>query len=145
MSPGRCIVVLLLALCLPAWGQQAPATLQGGFNASAGPVVYRGKWSAAFSQGTPNTVAGSWILLNERNDIVLQGTWSAHKSGVGWKGTWRARVERGRAYAGTWTASEPGPGSKTFVDMLQASTKGAAGGTWATGGYGGNWRLTPTP
>ena len=139
------MVVLLLALCLPAWGQQAPATLQGGFNASAGPVVYRGKWSAAFSPGTPNTVAGSWILLNDSNDIVLQGTWSAQKVSSGWKGTWRARVERGRAYAGTWTASEPGPGSKTFVDMLQAAVKGAAAGTWASGRFGGNWRLTPTP
>jgi len=139
-----CMLAATLALCLPAWGQQAPATLQGGFNASAGPVVYRGKWSAAFSQRTPNTVAGSWILLNERNDIVLQGTWSAHKSGVGWKGTWRARVERGRAYSGTWSASEPGPG-RTFADMLQAATRGAVSGTWATGGFGGNWRLTPTP
>ena len=139
------MVVLLLALCLPAWGQQAPATLQGGLNASAGPVVSRGKWSAAFSPGTPNTVAGAWILLNDSNDIVLQGTWSAQKVSSGWKGTWRARVERGRAYAGTWTASEPGPGSKTFADMLQAAVKGAAAGTWATGGYGGNWRLTPTP
>ena len=139
------MLVVTLALCFPAGGQQAPTTLQGGFNASAGPVVYRGKWSAAFSPRAPNTAAGSWILLNERNDIVLQGTWSAHKSGAGWTGTWRARVERGRAYAGTWTASEPGPGSKTFVDMLRAAIKGAAAGTWATGGYGGNWRLTPAP
>jgi hypothetical protein len=139
-----CMLAATLALCLPPWGQQAPATLQGGFNASAGPVVYRGKWSAAFSPRTPNTVAGSWILLNERNDVVLQGTWSAHKSGVGWKGTWRARVERGRAYSGTWSASEPGPG-RTFADMLQAATRGAVSGTWATGGFGGNWRLTPTP
>src|SRR5690348_17386122 len=89
-----CMLAATLALCLPAWGQQAPATLQGGFNASAGPVVYRGKWSAAFSPRTPNTVAGSWILLNERNDVVLQGTWSAHKSGVGWKGTWGRSEEQ---------------------------------------------------
>ena len=145
MSVRACIAAIALALCFPAWGQQAPATLQGGFNASAGPVVYRGKWSAAFSPGTPNTVAGRWILLNERNDIVLQGTWSARRSGAGWKGTWRARVERGRAYAGTWTATEPGPASKTFADMLQAATRGAVSGTWAAGGFGGNWRLTPTP
>lgn len=140
-----CMLVVTVALCFPAWSQQAPATLQGGFNASAGPVSYRGKWSGAYSPGTPNTVSGQWILLNEHNDIVLQGTWSARKSGAGWKGTWRARVERGRAYAGTWTATEPGLGSKTFADMLHAATRGVISGTWASGGFGGDFTLRPAP
>ncbi|HEV2118407.1 MAG TPA: hypothetical protein VGR48_20380 [Terriglobales bacterium] len=140
----RLIFIAVLFLCLPALGQE-PAALQGSFIASAGPATFRGKWSASVSSRQPNTVAGSWILLNEHNDMVLQGTWSAQKSTAGWKGTWRARVLRGRAYSGSWTASEPGPGSKTFADMLQAAVKSGAAGTWATGGHGGNWRLTPAP
>lgn len=134
-----------LLLCAVALGQQASPVLQGAFNASAGPATYRGKWSASFSSRAPNTAAGSWILLNDNNDIVLQGTWSARKVGTGWKGTWRARVLRGRAYSGSWTASEPGPSSKTFTDMLQTAIKSGAAGTWATGGYGGTWKLAPTP
>jgi hypothetical protein len=134
-----------LVLCVVALGQQPSPVLQGAFTASAGPVMYRGKWSASFASRTPNTAAGSWILLNDSNDIVLQGTWSAQKIGTAWKGRWRARVPHGRAYSGTWTASDPGLGSKTFADMLQVATEAAAAGTWATGGYAGNWRLTPNP
>lgn len=147
LQPLRVISIIgtALVLCIVTWGQQTSPVLQGAFSASAGPVIYRGKWSASFSARTPNTAAGSWILLNDSNDIVLQGTWSAHKSGAGWKGTWRARVERGGAYLGIWTASEPGPGSKTFMDMLQAATRAGAAGSWATGGHGGTWRLGPTP
>ena len=145
MGIKRSIIVTALVLCVVALGQQPSPVLQGAFSASAGPATFRGKWSARFSSHTPNTVAGSWILLNDSNDIVLQGTWSAQKAGTGWKGTWRARVLRGQAYSGSWTASEPGPGSKTFMDMLQAATKGGAAGTWATGGFAGTWRLGPTP
>lgn len=142
---GKAFVWLtVLVLCLPALSQQ-PATLQGAFTASAGPGIFRGKWSASISSRTPNTAAGSWILLNERNDIVLQGTWSARKSGTAWQGTWRARVLRGRAYSGSWTASEPGPDSKSFAEMLQAATKKGAVGTWSSGSLAGNWRLAPNP
>jgi len=139
------ILSVILALCLPAVSQQASPVLQGAFTASAGPGIFRGKWSARISSRTPNAAAGSWILLNENKDIVLQGTWSAQKSGAGWKGTWRARVVRGPAYSGKWTASDAGPASKSFADMLQAAVKSGAAGTWATGAYGGNWKLVPNP
>ncbi len=139
------ILAAALIVCSPALSQQAPTILQGGFTASVGPAAYRGKWSASVSTRTPNTAAGSWILLNDRNDIILQGTWSAQKSSAGWKGTWHARVLHGRAYSGTWTATDPGPGNKTFAAMLQAAIRGAVAGTWASGGYGGDWRLVPTP
>jgi len=139
------VAAAVLFCCSAALGQQASPVLQGAFTASAGPAVFRGKWSARISSRTPNAAAGSWILLNERNDVVLQGTWSAQKSGAGWKGTWRARVLRGRTYSGSWTASQPGPGSTTFADMLRAAVKSGAAGTWATGGYGGDFRLAPAP
>ena len=139
------IIGTALMLCVVALGQQPSPILQGAFTASAGPATFHGKWTARISSRAPNTAAGSWILLNEHNDIVLQGTWRALKSSAGWKGTWNARVLRGRAYSGSWSASEPGPGSKTFADMLQAAVKSGAAGMWATGGYGGNWRLGPTP
>ena len=139
------VLSVILAVCSPALSQQASPTLQGSFIAHAGPATYRGKWSARISSRAPNAAAGSWILLNDKNDIVLQGTWSAHKSGAGWRGTWRAHVLRGQAYSGTWTASEPGLGGKTFADMLKAATKGGASGTWRSNGYGGDWRLAPAP
>ncbi len=139
------MLAAVLVLCSPAESQQAAPVLQGAFTASAGPAAYRGKWSARVFTRTPNTAAGSWILLNDKNDIVLQGTWSAQKSSAAWKGTWRARVLNGRAFSGTWTATDPGPGSKTFAAMLQAAIQGAVAGTWARGGYGGDWRLVPAP
>jgi len=139
------IAAAVLIFCSAALGQGAAPVLQGAFTASAGPVLFRGKWSARVSSRTPNAAAGSWVLLNEHNDIVQQGTWSAQKSGAGWKGTWHARVLRGRAYSGSWAASQPGPVSKTFGEMLQAAITNGTSGTWRTGGYGGEWRLAPAP
>lgn len=139
------LMAAALLMCSAAFGQQGSSVIQGAFTASVGPAVYRGKWSARVSTRTPNVAAGSWILMNDQGDTLLQGTWSAQKSPAGWKGTWRARVLRGRAYSGTWTSSQPGPDSKTFADMLQTASKGETTGTWRSGGYGGNWRLTPTP
>ena len=139
------ILAAVLVVCSTAWSQKPSPTVEGSFIVSAGPGYFRGKWSASFSERTPNTAAGSWILLNERNDIVLQGTWSARKNGAAWRGTWRARVLRGRAYSGIWTATEPGPDSKTFSEMLAGVAKNRPSGTWSSAGYGGNWRLGPTP
>ena len=119
--------------------------LQGAWSASVGNEFFHGKWSARTAARQPNLASGSWILLNDNGDIVLQGTWSARKSEGGWKGTWSARVLRARSYSGVWTASEPGPDSKTFAEMLQAAIKAGAAGSWRSKGYGGNWRLGPTP
>lgn len=138
------ILPAVLALCAIALSQHDSSIVQGAFTASAGRGMYRGKWTARISPRIPNAAAGSWILLNERNDVVLQGTWSARKSGTAWRGTWNARALHGGAYAGAWTASEPGPASKTFAEMLQAAVKSGAAGTWRSRGYGGDWRLTPT-
>ena len=139
------MLAAVLALCPPVQSQQASPVLQGAFTASAGPGMFHGKWSARISSRTPNAAAGSWILLNDSNDVVLQGTWSAQKSGAGWKGTWRARVLGSRSYSGTWTATEPGPSSKTFAEMLQAAVRSGAAGAWGSGREGGNWRLAPAP
>jgi hypothetical protein len=139
------IVAAVLALCAVALSQGGSSIVQGAFTASVGPAFYRGKWTARISPRTPNAAAGSWILLNERNDIVLQGTWSARKSATGWNGSWNARALHGGAYSGTWTASDPGATSKTFADMLQSAVKSGAAGTWRSRGYGGDWRLMPSP
>lgn len=138
------ILPAVLALCAVMLGQHDSPIVQGAFTVSVGPAMYRGKWTARISSRMPNAAAGSWILLNERNDVVLQGTWSARKSGTAWSGTWNARALHGGAYSGTWTSSEPGPASKTFADMLQSAVKSGAAGTWRSRGYGGDWRLRPT-
>jgi hypothetical protein len=135
----------LLILCTPAVCQQKSTILQGGWSATAGPSLFHGKWTALVSPRRPNSARGSWILVNDRGDVLMQGTWSGQKSATGWKGTFSARVLRGGVYSGVWSASGPGPGSKTFADMLQAAAKSAASGAWRSGGYGGAWRLSPSP
>ena len=126
-------------------GQQTPAALQGLWTASVGTEGFHGKWTAVTSLRTPDRAYGAWVVQNGAGDIVLQGTWSARKSAEGWKGMWSARVLRGGSYSGSWTASEPGPSSKTFVGMLEAAAKDGASGTWSTDLLNGSWSLMRDP
>jgi hypothetical protein len=125
--------------------EQTPAALQGLWTASAGSEGFHGKWTAITSSRTSDRAYGAWVLQNDAGDIVLQGTWSARKTDAGWKGTWSVRVLRGGSYSGNWTASEPGPSSKTFVGMLEAAAKDGASGTWSTDRLGGSWSLKLDP
>lgn len=126
-------------------GEQTPAALQGLWTASVGSEGFHGKWTAVTSPRTPDGAYGAWVVQNDAGDIVLQGTWSARKTGAGWKGTWSARVLRGASYSGNWTASELGLSSKTFAGMLEAAARDRASGTWSTDRLGGSWSLKRDP
>jgi hypothetical protein len=124
-----------------AVAQQAPAVLQGSWIATTGPNRYlRGRWFAQVLPATKNAAIGSWTLFNERNQTVLEGTWSARKTAGGWQGAWSARI-KGRRVSGTWNLAMADFNGKTFEDMLKRTAEKQIGGSWQSGRAQGNWWL----
>jgi hypothetical protein len=87
---------------------------------------------------------GSWTLLAETGQILLQGTWSAQKARAGWQGTWTATLH-GQSLSGTWTADITDMSGKTFEQMLEWTAKKEIAGSWRSGRYEGNWWLKGSP
>jgi len=136
---SKLLITLLLLHCTLA--QEAGPALHGMWTATAGAQVFRGSWSAEISQRSPDTAQGSWTLLNDSGEVVLQGTWSAKRTGSQWQGTWRARMTQTQSFGGTWNADMTGSKGKTFADLLQRTLEKQVAGSWQTGSYGGNWWL----
>lgn len=133
-------VTLLLASCAAA--QPAPSTLQGSWIATAESGRFlRGNWSARIQPNARNAASGSWTLLNDSNQVVLEGTWSARKSTSGWQGTWSAQIQKRRTLSGTWDAALPDFNGKTLEDMLKRTAEKQIGGSWQSGRAQGNWWL----
>src|ERR1700693_4919399 len=140
MKKWTLAVTLLLASCAVA--QQAPSALHGSWIATAGPSRFlRGYWSAQVLPATKNAANGSWALFSESNQVVLEGTLSDQKSASGWRGTWSARIHKGRTIAGTWNAATADFNGKTFDDMLKRTAEKQIGGSWQSGRTPGNWWL----
>lgn len=126
--------------------QESPAVYQGTWTASVGSGQFlRGAWAGQVSSRNPNTASGSWTLLNDAGEVVLQGTWSAQKNGRGWAGTWAARIANGRSFTGTWAADLDAFQGKTFADMLKRTTEKQVAGSWRSGRYQGYWWLNGSP
>ena len=89
--------------------------------------------------------AGSGAGTDERNQIVLQGTWAATKAAQGWRGSWSARVTSdrppGETLTGTWQA-EGALAGQTFADLLQGTLVKEVTGSWQSRGRAGKWKLT---
>lgn len=140
-----CAALVLLVVSTVA--QQGPAspgekTLRGTWIASAGPTqMFRGRWWATLLPNTHNAAQGSWTILSDSNQILLEGTWSARKLPRGWEGTWSARVGGGRAFSGTWTSDLSDINVKTFDDMLKSALEKQVSGSWQMGRMQGNWWL----
>lgn len=133
-------VTLLLASY--ALAQQAPSQWQGSWIATAESNQFlRGHWFARVLPNAKNAASGSWTLLNESNEVVLEGTWSARKSASVWRGTWSARVQKGRTFTGTWEAAIGDFNGKTFEDMLKRALEKQISGSWQSGRAQGNWWL----
>jgi hypothetical protein len=133
-------VTILLAFCAVA--QQAPPVLRGSWLATAGPKrVLRGKWSAQVLPGAKNAAHGSWTLLNDSNQIVLEGAWSARKSARGWQGTWSGRIQKGGSISGTWDADMGRFNGNTFEDLLKRTAEKQIAGSWQSRRAQGNWWL----
>jgi|ERR1700693_5523747 hypothetical protein len=100
----------------------------------------QGRWSAQVLPPSKNVAIGSWTLLSENNQILLEGTWSARKLADGWQGNWTARIQ-GRNVSGTWNAAIAAFNGKTFEDMLKRTVEKQIGGSWQSGRAQGNWWL----
>ena len=136
-----CLAVAVL-LSSGTLAQEAATVLRGSWTATAGPSqVLRGTWAGQVLAQNRDAAEGSWTLLDAGGQIVLQGTWSAQKTGHGWQGSWTARVLRGRSFSGTWTANLPDLSKRTFEDLLEQTLEKETGGYWRSGSYKGNWWL----
>jgi hypothetical protein len=135
---------LILSFCVVA--QQASPVLLGSWTATASPnQIFRGTWSAQVSLRSPNRATGSWTLLNEAGDVLLEGTWSAQKTGQHWQGTWTARPMKGQLLSGTWAADAASLGVDSLADMLKSTAAKEAIGSWRSGRHQGNWSLKGSP
>jgi hypothetical protein len=138
------LVLILLTSC--ALAQEPLPVLTGSWTASlASGQVYRGAWSAQTSRQNLNEARGSWTLLNEASEIILEGTWSARKMRQGWQGTWTAQAHRGAPLSGTWNADLASFSGKTIQAMLERTAEREVAGWWRTRGYQGNWWLKGSP
>jgi hypothetical protein len=146
--------VVAIGLALSA--QEQSPVLQGTWTGTSGAKkIYRGAWSATVVEGKPNAAHGSWVLVNDANKIVMQGTWAAEKSARGWQGTWSALVvpdrppakapagkaPAGKVYSGTWQAATKDSPAKALFEMLQQTLKEEISGSWRSGRNEGNWWL----
>jgi hypothetical protein len=144
MKLGSFVFGLILGFF--ALAQQVSPVLLGSWTASAGPnQIFRGTWSAQVSLHNPNRAIGSWTLLNEAGDVLLEGTWSAQKTGKSWQGTWTARPMKGQLLSGTWTADAASLNADSLAEMLKGTATKEATGSWRSGRHEGNWSLKGSP
>jgi len=135
---------LILGFCTLA--QQVSPVLLGSWTATAGPnQIFRGTWSAQASLHNSTRAIGSWTLVNEAGGVILEGAWSAQKTGKGWQGTWTARATKGQAFSGTWTADVANQNAESFAEMLKNTATKEVAGSWRSGRHQGNWWLKGSP
>ena len=114
---------------------------RGEWVATAGPTrSFRGKWIGQALPGDPNSLHGSWTLTGGAGRAILSGTWSARKTEQGWRGTWSAQDQHGRALSGTWRADESN-GLRSLKQLLERTLKTEVSGSWRTRGREGHWWL----
>jgi hypothetical protein len=144
-KPWFWVLAMLICSCVAA--QEPPAkpnehNWHGAWMATAGPAhSFRGRWWANLLPATHNAANGSWTLLSDTNQILLEGTWSARKSSRGWQGTWSARVGQGQTFSGTWECDAPDLDDKTFEDLLKRTMEKQVSGSWQRGRMQGGWWL----
>jgi hypothetical protein len=144
-------LLVSLVLVAAAEGQEGTPSLRGTWTATVGTrQAFHGAWSARLETAKPDSASGTWALLNDANQIVLEGTWSAIRTARTWSGSWSARIlppgaraqaAAGRVMSGTWRADIGGSESKTLGGMLQSALQAAIIGTWRSAGLQGSWSL----
>jgi hypothetical protein len=137
------MVVMLLLLGSGPLAQAPAPALRGTWTASVGSAqALRGTWSANMRDA--NTAQGAFAVVNERNQVVLQGTWAATTTAQSWRGSWSARIAGdrppGETMTGTWQA-EGARAGQTLADLLQATLVKEVTGSWQSRGRTGKWRL----
>jgi len=112
------LMLVLLSSC--ALAQEPLPVLDGSWTASLGSgQIFQGTWSAQTSRQNLNAARGSWTLLNEAGEIVMEGTSSAQKMGQDWQGTRTSRARKGAPLSGTWNADLLSFSGKTIQAMLR--------------------------
>jgi len=145
MSKRRLCVALILVAVLAGSSptqQSSPTNDQGwrgSWAATLGAHTFHGRWWAQLLAKSQNAASGSWTLLSDTNQILLEGTWSARKSGSKCEGTWLARVSSARPFSGVWSCDLT-EGS-AFEDMLKRTLEAQVTGSWRSGRMLGNWWL----
>lgn len=140
------VLVVLAATAAPATlGAASRPAIYGVWTAAAGVAAFHGEWSAQALPESPNSVIGSWTLLNDGAEVTMQGTWSAKRLGRDWRGTWQAKVRAGATLSGSWQAVLPDDlHGKTFEELLRATDHLQISGSWKSrGGAAGAWWLKP--
>jgi hypothetical protein len=139
----KVLSLVLILLGSHALAQKPLPVLGGSWTTSlvAG-QIFRGTWTG--QKQNLNKARGSRTLLNEANEIILEGTWSAQKTGPGWQGSWISRARKGAPLSGNWHADHATFRGKTIQEMLEG-TEGEVSGSWRTRGHQGNWWLKGLP
>jgi hypothetical protein len=144
-KPWLWVLAVLACSCVVAQEPSANPNehnWRGTWMATAGPAhSFRGRWWASLLPATHNAASGSWTLLSDTNQILLEGTWSARKSARAWQGRWSARVGGGQSFSGTWECDAPDLNDKTFEDLLKRTMEKQVSGTWQRGRVQGGWWL----
>ena len=139
---GSFALILSLGVTAFAPAQAASVELHGSWTATEGSNrTFWGTWTAEVSADKPNTAEGSWALLNEGGQILLEGTWAANKTRLGWQGAWATRTLAGQSLSGTWSAEIAGSNGKTLKQMLEWTLDKDIRGSWHSGHDQGQWRL----
>jgi hypothetical protein len=134
------VIALLFGCC--ALAQESPAPFHGSWTATVGPTqVFRGTWTGSALPKNPNSAHGTWSLIIDTGQSVLQGTWTAQKTAAEWRGTWTARTQQGRSFTGSWNSSDANLNGKTFQDLLQSAMEKEIAGNWRSNPYSGGWWL----
>lgn len=122
--------------------QRGSPKFSGSWLAStAGDRYFRGMWSGELSEANRNAAGGSWMLLSDAGEVILQGTWSARKTAQEWEGSWTARTARGETFSGSWNADLAAFAGKTLEEMLKRTQEKQVAGGWKSGRYQGYWWL----
>lgn len=137
MLPTRRLA--LLALLAPAWLAAQGEEWRGTWSATGGRGVLAGGWTAR-RHTEPNTVVGTWTLVDPNGRQLAAGTWSARKAGKAWQGSWQARESKG-AMAGTWSARLAGNAAAPFAALFEAALRDAISGGWQRGRQSGAWSI----
>jgi hypothetical protein len=139
-------LIVGLILCSCTLAQQVSPVLLGSWTATVSPnQICRGTWSAQTSLHNSNRAIGSWTLVNEAGDVLLDGTWTAQKTGQRWQGTWTARPMKGQSLSGTWTADAASLNAESLAEMLKSTATKEVTGSWRSGRHQGNWSLKSSP
>jgi hypothetical protein len=140
---GLCLWALsVAALAFPAAAKAQSSEITGMWTATVGDqAAMRGTWLALLSRANPNFARGSWRLSSDSGQTLLEGTWSAKKSGRNWEGSWTARAANGRSLSGTWSAGLVDFVGSTLHAMLALTGQKHIGGSWRSGQHSGNWWL----